>query len=137
MRVSQIGTRRSATRAHVTMEHAATMLGTAQDLPVPRADQGCLASGPRDDVVSSRLQVSGGVATGERCAGAGTPPATRLDDTRDGDVTAKAKDKDSELDSACYVCFDASGPMLVNVCACRSTRVHGRCLMELVRHQQS
>ena len=109
-------------------------------MPVPRADSGCVTSGRDDDVVSSQVQVSGRVATDECCASAGTTPASGLDDAHVVDVKLdvryKAEDEDCDLDAACYVCLDASGPMLVNVCACRSTRVHSRCLMELVRHQQ-
>ena len=52
--------------------------------------------------------------------------------TRDVGTHARDTSEASE-DYACYICLDESGPMLVNVCACRSMRVHSHCLMELVR----
>ena len=51
--------------------------------------------------------------------------------TRDVGTHARDTSEASE-DYACYICLDESGPMLVNVCACRSMRVHSHCLMELI-----
>jgi len=39
-------------------------------------------------------------------------------------------DVDAE-DDCCYICLSSDGPMLVNVCACRSMRAHRSCLEEL------
>jgi len=39
-------------------------------------------------------------------------------------------DADAE-DDCCYICLSSDGPMLVNVCACRSMRAHRSCLEEL------
>ena len=35
----------------------------------------------------------------------------------------------------CYVCLQPDGPMIVNVCDCRWSRVHPACLDQLVKSQ--
>ena len=50
----------------------------------------------------------------------------------DAAPAAAADDDDDEAD-ACYICLSSDGPMLVNVCACRTSRAHRRCLDELIR----
>ena len=42
--------------------------------------------------------------------------------------------QEDEDPATCYICLSSEGPMLVNVCACRSLRAH-RCLLELTRRQ--
>lgn len=37
-------------------------------------------------------------------------------------------EEDQQAQPACYVCLEESGEMLVNVCACRWSRVHVKCL---------
>ena len=46
---------------------------------------------------------------------------------------ATAANDDDDGADACYICLSSDGPMLVNVCACRTSRAHRRCLDELIR----
>ena len=38
---------------------------------------------------------------------------------------------------ACYICLGTEGPMLVNVCACRWSRVHEACLVKLLKQSNT
>ena len=48
--------------------------------------------------------------------------------------TSSAESTPSEpAAQACYICFGCEGPMLVNVCSCKWSRVHASCLDEMLR----
>ena len=40
--------------------------------------------------------------------------------------------EEPEPPACCFVCFDAEGPMLVNTCACRWSRIHQACLERML-----
>lgn len=49
-------------------------------------------------------------------------------------ITIGFSHEDEDPDT-CYICLSSEGPMLVNMCACRSLRAHRSCLLELTRRQ--
>ena len=49
-------------------------------------------------------------------------------------ITIGFSQEDEDPDT-CYICLSSEGPMLVNMCACRSLRAHRSCLLELTRRQ--
>ena len=40
-------------------------------------------------------------------------------------------------EAVCFICLDGEGPLVSNICACRNTCVHRRCLLELLKRQSS
>ena len=78
-------------------------------------------SAPQD---SKTVRDISGSGSGAAAAAAARPLA----------ITIGFSQEDEDPDT-CYICLSSEGPMLVNMCACRSLRAHRSCLLELTRRQ--
>lgn len=84
--------------------------------------------------------VADGVSQCDLCTAKSVAGASRkmdADASSMGRVDAADDDAASERPEVCYVCLESDGVMLVNVCACRWSRIHASCLDRLIEHDPS